>query len=203
MSNNSGHFSKKTMEESNSIEKVIRIDRVNKVVKGGKRLAFRAFVIVGDLSGKVGFGLGKSKEVPVAIRKGIDRAKKYQYTVEMMGGTVPHEVTGRCCASCVLIKPAPEGTGVIAGGSVRILLEAAGFKDVVAKSLGARNPINMAKAALDALLKLKSLKKEEERRGRRLPVRIDRGDGVNNDDAVDVISSSSPGPISLDNLEIG
>ncbi len=151
-------------------EKVIRIDRVNKVVTGGKRLSFRAFVITGDGNGNVGFALGKSKEVPTAIRKAVDRANKHQYKVQMIEGSVPHQVVGNFGASRVLIKPAKPGTGVIAGGPVRILLESAGYTDVVAKTLGARNSVNVTYATLNALMQLKNQQEEEKRRGKVLPI---------------------------------
>jgi len=158
--------------EDNFIEKVIRIDRITKVVKGGKRMAFRAFVISGDGKGSVGIGLGKSKEVPVAIKKAIDKARKSTTRVNIVKGTVPHVVTGHFGASRVMMKPAKPGTGVIAGGAVRILLEALGVKDIVAKSLGSRNPINSAKAALVSLGSCKSLAEESLIRGKALPVYI-------------------------------
>lgn len=152
------------------VEKVIRIDRVNKVVKGGKRLAFRAFVISGDQNGRVSFGLGKSKEVPAAIKKGIERAKKNLRPVALIEGTIPHDVIGDYGSTRVIIKPAKPGTGVIAGGAVRILLEAAGFKNVYAKVLGSRNAINAARAALQGLLLCKNKETEEKLRGMSLPV---------------------------------
>jgi small subunit ribosomal protein S5 len=153
-----------------AVEKVIKIDRVTKVVKGGKRLAFRSFVIAGDAKGKVGCGLGKSKEVPVSIRKALDKAKKSIKPVNVVDGTLPHMVIGRFGAAKVIMKPAKPGTGVIAGGAVRILLEAAGLKDIVAKSIGSNNQINVARAALDGLLQCKCLEEEEKIRGKRLPV---------------------------------
>ncbi len=153
-------------------EKVIRIDRVNKVVKGGKRLAFRAFVIAGDHKGNVSFGLGKSKEVPTAIKKAVERAKKSLKSIRIVEGTIPHEVVGVYGASRVIIKPAKPGTGVIAGGAVRILLESAGYKNIVAKSLGSRNAINATQAALAGLLSLKDRSIEEKIRGKKLPIFI-------------------------------
>jgi small subunit ribosomal protein S5 len=156
--------------ESSFLEKVIKIDRVNKVVKGGKRLAFRAFVIVGDQKGNVSFSLGKSKEVPVAIKKAITLASKKLTSVEIVEGSVPHEVIGRYGSSMVLIKPAKPGTGVIAGGAVRILLEAAGYKNVVSKVIGSRNPINATKAALDGLIQLKNKQVEENVRNKKFKV---------------------------------
>lgn len=142
-------------------EKVVKINRVNKVVKGGKRLAFRAFVVCGDKKGQVGLGLGKSKEVPTAIKKAIERAKSNLKKFHIFENSVPHEVEGKFGASSVIIKPAKEGTGVIAGGALRIVLELLGIKNAVGKSLGSRNPLNMALAAFDALQKCKSLSKEE------------------------------------------
>ncbi|MFC1483403.1 30S ribosomal protein S5 [Candidatus Margulisiibacteriota bacterium] len=146
-----GSFREKADDQ---IERVVQIRRVTKVVKGGKNLSFRALVVVGDGKGKVGVALGKSKEVPKAIRKGIEVAKKSQISVLRDGTTIPHEIHGRFGASRVFIKPAPPGTGVIAGGIVRIVLEAAGIKDVVAKSLGSKNPVNVSRATLDGLDRL-------------------------------------------------
>ena len=157
--------------ESPYMEKVIRINRVTKVCKGGKRLAFRALVIVGDQKGKVSIALGKSTEVPGAIKKGIERAKKSLQSVNIVEGTLPHEIMGVFGSAKVIMKPASPGTGVIAGGSVRILLEAAGLKNVVAKSLGSDNPINTARAALQGLAALRSKEQEEANRGKRLPIR--------------------------------
>ena len=148
-------------EEEKDFEKVVKINRVNKVVKGGKRLAFRAFTICGDNEGSFGLGLGKSKEVPVAIKKAIEKAKKNYKKINIHDETIPHEVHGRFGASRVIIRPARKGTGVIAGGAVRVILEAIGIKNVVAKSLGSRNPLNVALATENALLKCKEQQKEE------------------------------------------
>lgn len=142
---------KQVEKEKEDLDKVIKISRVTKVAKGGKRLAFRVLVISGDKCGRVGIGLAKAKEVPAAIRKAIEIAKKNYVDVKIINGTVPHQVTGKFCASKVIILPAQEGTGVIAGGSVRVLLEAAGFKNVTAKCLGSRNSFNAVNAALLAL----------------------------------------------------
>jgi small subunit ribosomal protein S5 len=150
------------------IEKVIKINRVTKVVKGGKRLAFRAFVISGDRNGNVSFSLGKSKEVPVAIRKAIERGKSSMKKINIINGTLAHEVIGIYGASRVIIKPAKPGTGVIAGGAVRILLEAVGLRNVIAKSLGSRNPVNSTKAAMNGLLSCRNLQEEEKIRGKKL-----------------------------------
>ncbi|MEK9726537.1 MAG: 30S ribosomal protein S5 [Candidatus Margulisiibacteriota bacterium] len=146
-------------------EKLIKVNRVTKVNKGGKKLAFRAFVIVGDQNGKVGLATAKSKEVPLAIRRSIDKAKKNMHDINVFNGTIPHRIIGEFKASKVVLRPAPEGTGVIAGGSIRILLESLGIENVVAKSIGSNNSLNMAKAAMNGLLKLKNLSEVEERRG--------------------------------------
>ena len=145
-------------------EKVIKIRRINKVVKGGKRLAFRSFVITGDRNGKVGLGLGKSKEVPTSIKKAIEKANSNFHQIVTHNNTIPHEVYAKFGSSSVLIRPAKPGTGVIAGGAVSILLQAIGIKDVVAKSFGSRNPINSARAALLALLSCKSHSEEVSKR---------------------------------------
>jgi len=152
-------------------EKVIGIDRVTKVVKGGKNMRFRATVVVGDLKGKVGVGVSKALEVPKAIRKAIEAAKKNQITVNIWGTTVPHQIIGKYGASEVLLKPAAKGTGVIAGGAVRSVLELAGIKDVVAKSLGSTNAINCARAAIVALENLMEQGAIEKLRGVKLSVR--------------------------------
>ena len=140
------------------------LNRVTKVVKGGKRLRFRALVVVGDGNGHVGVGLGKAKEVPEAIRKAGVIARKELYKVTMSGTTIPYEVLAKSGAAKVLLKPAPPGTGVIAGSSVRSVLEAAGIKDVLSKSIGSSNPVNVVRATV---LALASLKKPEEAVARR------------------------------------
>ncbi|GBR72352.1 30S ribosomal protein S5 [Candidatus Termititenax spirochaetophilus] len=146
-------------------ERVISIDRVTKVVKGGKNMRFRASVVVGDLKGSVGFGVSKSIEVPKAIRKAIEAAKKSKIQVQFLGTTIPHDIEGKYEASRVILKPARKGTGVIAGGAVRAVLELAGIKDVVAKSKGSSSPVNAARATIFALSKLMNQKNIEDLRG--------------------------------------
>jgi small subunit ribosomal protein S5 len=142
--------------ESGMIDKVVHINRVTKVVKGGKNFSFSALVVVGDGKGKVGFGSGKAKEVPAAIKKGIEIAKKNMISIATTGTTIPHAVLGHYGAGKVLLKPASEGTGVIAGGPVRAILESAGIQNILTKSLGTANPHNVVKATFNALSQLRS-----------------------------------------------
>lgn len=152
-------------ESFNLIEKVVSINRVAKVVKGGRRFSFSALVVVGNADGIVGVGFGKAKEVPLSIQKAIGNAKKNLNRINRSNSTIPHEIVGKYGAGEVFMKPASPGTGVIAGGPVRALMELAGIKDVLTKSLGSSNPINILKAAESGLLSLKSKSETLKERG--------------------------------------
>jgi small subunit ribosomal protein S5 len=153
-------------------ERVVQINRVAKVVKGGRRFSFSAVVVVGDGAGHVGVGLGKAGEVPESIRKGVEDAKKHLIKIPMVGTTIPHEVNVEFSASKVMLKPASQGTGVIAGGSVRAVLEAAGVRDILSKVYGSTNPVNVSRATIEALRELHSAEEISARRGVKLTSRI-------------------------------
>jgi len=150
------------------IDKVVHISRVAKVVKGGRRFSFSAIVVVGDGNGRVGYSLGKANEVPEAIRKGMESAKRTMVQIPIQNTTIPHEVLGRFGASSVILKPASPGTGVIAGGAVRAIMEAAGIHNILTKCVGSRNPHNVVKATVEGLRRLRSAEQVSKTRGKNI-----------------------------------
>ncbi len=157
-----------TQLESGFIEKIVHLNRVAKVVKGGRRFSFSALVVVGDGKGNVGYGLGKAQEVPEALRKATERARKTMVHIPLVEGTLPYEVLGRFGAGRVMLRPASRGTGIIAGGAVRAVMEAAGVTDVLAKAIGTNNPHNVLRAAMEGLTSLRSAKDVSELRGKKV-----------------------------------
>jgi len=168
-------------------ERVIRTNKVQKTHKGGRTMSWNALVVVGDGEGHAGVGLGKARGVPDAIRKGVEDAKKNIIRIPLVGGTIPHEVLGKAGASLVMLKPAAPGTGVVAGGSVRAILEVAGVKNVLAKSLGAPNPINSAAATMDCLRRLKQAGEVAKLRGKSVEELLPKG-------VLAVMAASAPQP---------
>lgn len=165
---NANTNSETQQNELGEIEKIVSLNRVAKVVKGGRRFSFSALVVVGDGKGGVGFGLGKAQEVPEALRKATERARKNRVHIPLLEGTLPYEVLGRFGAGRVMLKPASEGTGIIAGGAVRAVMEAVGVRDVLAKAIGTNNPHNVLRATIQGLMSLRSAEMVSDLRGKTL-----------------------------------
>jgi len=153
-------------EESEFKEKLVAVNRVSKTVKGGRNMRFSALIVIGDEKGRVGMGMGKAVEIPEAIRKAVEDAKKHLITVPIVGTTIPHEVIGKYGTGKVVLMPAPEGSGVIAGGPARAVIESVGIKDIVTKSYGTNNPINVVKATIEGLSRLKTIEEVARLRGK-------------------------------------
>ncbi|MBO5653815.1 MAG: 30S ribosomal protein S5 [Clostridia bacterium] len=153
-------------EESEFKEKLVAVNRVSKTVKGGRNMRFSALIVIGDEKGRVGMGMGKAVEIPEAIRKAVEDAKKHLVTVPIVGTTIPHEVIGKYGTGKVVLMPAPEGSGVIAGGPARAVIESVGIKDIVTKSYGTNNPINVVKATIEGLSRLKTIEEVARLRGK-------------------------------------